>query len=102
MLTLSDRDLSPKTLEASGRTGSQFTKYLADSGLPEDTEGVDALNIRAFLAAETARTSAVSAHQHYRNLRVLFKWLAREEERLGPDPWRGSTRPRSPKRSRTC
>ncbi len=28
----------------------------------------------------------MSANQHYRNLRVLFKWLAREEERLGPDP----------------
>lgn len=86
MLTLSERDLSPRTLEVYARTGSQFTKYLADNGLPEDTEGVDAPHIRAFLAAETARTSAVSANQHYRNLRVLFKWLAREGERLGPDP----------------
>ena len=86
MLTLSERDLSPKTLEAYGRTGTQFTNYLADNGLPEDTEGIEALHIRAFLAAETPRTSAVSAHQHYRNLRVMFKWLAREEERLAPDP----------------
>jgi hypothetical protein len=40
--------------------------------------------LRAFLAAETERTSAVSAHQHYRNLRVLFRWLAREGEREAP------------------
>jgi site-specific recombinase XerD len=86
MLTLSERDLSAKTLEAYARTGAQFTRYLADNGLPDDTEGIDAPHIRAFLAAETGRTSAVSANQHYRNLRVLFKWLAREGERLGPDP----------------
>jgi site-specific recombinase XerD len=86
MLTLSERDLSPRTLEAYARTGTQFTRYLADNGLPDDTEGIDAAHIRAFLAAETARTSAVSAHQHYRNLRVLFKWLAREDERTAPDP----------------
>ena len=61
------------------RTGDQFTRYLADNDLPDDTEGIDAPHIRAFLAAETRRTSAVSANQHYRNLRVIFKWLAREE-----------------------
>jgi site-specific recombinase XerC len=58
MLTLSERGLSPKTLEAYGRTGTQFTKYLADNGLPDDRAGVDALHIRAFLAAEAARLSA--------------------------------------------
>jgi site-specific recombinase XerD len=86
MLTLSERDLSPRTLEVYERTGAQFTKYLTENGLPDDTEGIDATHIRAFLAAETRRTSAVSASQHHRNLRVIFKWLAREEERLGPDP----------------
>lgn len=86
MLTLSERQLSPKTLEAYSRTGAQFVRYLADNDLPDDTEGIDAVSIRAFIAAETDRTSAVSAHQHYRNLRVLFKWLAREGERIGPDP----------------
>ena len=86
MLTLAERDLSPRTLEVYERTGAEFTRYLADNSLPDDTEDIAAAHIRAFLAAETTRTSAVSANQHYRNLRVLFKWLAREEERLGPDP----------------
>ena len=84
--SLDDRDLSERTLEAYGRTGKQFTAWLAREGLPGDTEGIDAPHIRAFLAAETERTSAVSSHQHYRNLRVLFKWLAKEGERLAPDP----------------
>lgn len=81
-----DQKVSPKTLEIYRRTGRQFTEWLDREGLPADTEGTDAAHIRAFLAAETARTSAISAHQHYRNLRVLFRWLAREGEREAPDP----------------
>jgi site-specific recombinase XerD len=85
-LNLAERDLSSRTLECYLRTGRQLVAYLERNGLPADTEGVDAPHLRAFLAAETARTSAVSAHQHFRNLRVMFKWLAREGERTGPDP----------------
>lgn len=85
-LTLAERNLSPRTLEVYARTGTQFAAWLHDNSLPEDTEGIDAPHIRAFLAAEVERTSAVSAHQHFRNLRVLFKWLAREGERMSPNP----------------
>jgi site-specific recombinase XerD len=86
ILSLEERQLSVRTVEAYRRTLTQFTGYLAEHGLPADTEGVDAPHIRAFLAAEAKRTSAVSAHQHFRNLRVLFKWLVKEGERTGPDP----------------
>lgn len=85
-LSLEDRGLSPRTVEVYLRTGNQFTAWLASNGHPVDTEGVDAPHIRAFLSAERERTSAVSAHQHYRNLCVMWKWLAREGERTGPDP----------------
>lgn len=85
-LSLAERDLSPKTREVYMRTGAQLTAWLEKQGLPADTEGIDAPHLRAFLAAETERTSAVSAHQHYRNLRVLFRWLAREGERQAPNP----------------
>jgi len=85
-LSLAERDLSSRTLECYLRTGQQLVAYLEANGLPADTEGIDAPHLRAFLAAETARTSAVSAHQHFRNLRVLMKWLAREGERTSPDP----------------
>jgi site-specific recombinase XerD len=85
-LSLTERELSPKTIEVYMRTGTQFAAWLAKEGLPADTEGIDAPHIRAFLAAETARTSAISSHQHFRNLRVLFRWLAKEDERTGPNP----------------
>ena len=28
----------------------------------------------------------MSAHQHYRNLKVMWKWIIREGERQSPDP----------------
>lgn len=85
-LSLEERNLSARTIQAYQRTLTQFTAYLAKHDLPTDTECIDAPHIRAFLAAETARTSAESAHLHYRNLRVLFKWLVTEGERNAPDP----------------
>ena len=84
--SLEERQLSPKTIEVYMRTGAQLAAWLAAAGLPTDIEGIDAAHLRTFLAAEAERTSAVSAHQHFRNLRVLFRWLAKEGERAAPDP----------------
>ncbi len=52
-LTLSERDLSSETLEVYERMGAQFTRFLTDNGLLDDTESIGAPHIRAFLAAET-------------------------------------------------
>jgi len=86
-LSLDDeRQLSPNTQAVYLRTVRLFAAWLTGRGLPSGTEGIEAAHIRAFLAYEAQRTSAISAHQHYRNLRVFFKWLAREGERQAPDP----------------
>jgi site-specific recombinase XerD len=85
-LSLSERDLSANTLAVYLRTGRLFTQWLTAQGLPVTTEAVTAGHVRAFLAYEAKRTSPISAHQHFRNLRVLFRWLAREGERQAPDP----------------
>jgi site-specific recombinase XerD len=63
-----------------------FHAFLAKQGMPSDIERVDAEHVRAFLLAEEQRTSAASAAVHFRNLRVFFGWLAREEERSSPNP----------------
>lgn len=85
-LSLSERDLSPKTIEVYLRTGTQLAAWLERNGLPDRVGEIEAKHLRAFIAAETERTSAISAHQHFRNLRVLFRWLVREEEIDGPSP----------------
>src|SRR5258708_1621601 len=86
LYSLDGRQLSPRTIEIHKRTITALAAYLKAEGFPDDTEGVDAPHLRAFLAYEAGRTSAISAHQHYRNLCVLFKWLIKEQERIGPNP----------------
>lgn len=85
-LSLAERDLSPKTVEVYKRTGQQLAAWLAAQALPDRVGEIRAAHLRAFIAAETERTSAVSSHQHFRNLRVLFKWLVTEDEMPGPSP----------------
>jgi site-specific recombinase XerD len=75
-----------------------FTSWLAEQGLPADTEGTTAGHVQAFLASEAARSSrrapkgkdrAISPESvsvHERNLRQFFKWAAAEGELAGPDP----------------
>jgi len=84
--SLAARDLSARTQEVYERTGRQLTEWLAGKGYPSDTEGIDGSHLREFLDAEKERTSAVSAHQHYRNLKVIWKWIIKENERQSPDP----------------
>ena len=100
-LSLEDRQLSAKTREVYLRTGRQFAAWLEAQGLPADTEGVGPGHIRAFLAAEAGRTSAISAHQHFRNLRVFFKWLAREGEREAPNPMERVDAPKTSRKVKT-
>ena len=64
-LSLAERDLSPKTREVYLCIGGPLVAWLQGQGLPADSSGTDPPRLRAFLAAETERTSAVSAHQHY-------------------------------------
>ena len=61
--------------------------FLDAQGMPSDVEGLGAEHLRSFLLAEERRTSAVSAAVHFRNLRVYFGWLVREEERAARARW---------------
>jgi site-specific recombinase XerD len=97
-LSLQEANKSPKTITSYLGSGQRLISYLRDHGMPGDTEGIDAPHLRAFLKAEMDRTSAVSARVHYRNLRVLFGWLEREEERLAPNPMRRVDPPSAPRK----
>ena len=77
---------SPRTVRSYLDSVKALYAYLTAQDMPSDIEGVDAEHVRAFLLAEEERTSAVSAAVHFRNLRVFFGWLAREEERSNPNP----------------
>lgn len=80
-----------------GYSGS--VRYLCRWAGDAATTGITTQDLRAFLAAELARGAPASAATHYRNLRVFFAWLAREEPSLVPvSPMTGVDRPGVPRR----
>jgi site-specific recombinase XerD len=85
-LALEAASKSNRTIRSYLDSVKNLYAFLVDQQMPSDVEGVDAAHIRAFLLAEERRTSPVSAAVHFRNLRVFFGWLAREEERSNPNP----------------
>jgi site-specific recombinase XerD len=95
-LSLQAANKSPKTIVSYTGSVRQLVKFLEAEGMPTDSEGIGAKHVRAFLAAELDRTSAVSAQIHYRNLRVFFGWLTREGERTGPDLMTSVDKPEVP------
>jgi site-specific recombinase XerD len=97
-LSLQESNRSPKTVLSCLGTAERLVRYLKDHDMPDDTEGIDAPHLRAFLLGEAERTSPVSAAVHFRNLRVMFNWLEREGERTGPNPMTRVDEPKAPRK----
>jgi site-specific recombinase XerD len=68
--------------------------FLREHEVTAEVQSVGPDDVRAFLAASAAATSAGNAHKHFRNLRVFFNWLAAEEERAGSSPLAGLDPPK--------
>jgi site-specific recombinase XerD len=99
-LSLEAAAKSPRTIRSYTDSVRALHAFLTRHSMPADTEGVDATHIRGFLLAEEHRTSAASAAVHFRNLRVFFGWLAREEERSSPNPLDHVEAPKVPKKAK--
>ena len=85
-LSLEAAGKSPRTVRSYTDSVRALCVFLDAQGMPSDVEGVAADHLRAFLLAEERRTSAPSAAVHFRNLRMFFGWLVREDERTAPSP----------------
>lgn len=99
-LALEAAGKSPKTVRSYTDSVKALGAFLASQGMPTDIDGVSAEHLRAFLLSEERRTSPVSAAVHYRNLRVFFGWLIREEERSGPNPMERVDKPKVTKKAK--
>jgi site-specific recombinase XerD len=99
-LSLEAASKSPKTVRSYTDSVKALCAFLDAQGMPSDVEGVGAEHLRAFLLAEERRTSAVSAAVHFRNLRVFFGWLVREEERPAPSPMDRVDKPKVSKKAK--
>jgi site-specific recombinase XerD len=99
-LALEAAHKSPKTVRSYTDSAKALCVFLATREMPTDVDSVDAEHLRAFLLSEEKRTSAVSAAVHFRNLRVFFGWLAREDERSSPNPMDRVDKPKVSKKAK--
>jgi site-specific recombinase XerD len=81
ILALQSENKSPYTI----RSYADSVRALARHAGPGASTDISTEEIRAFLAAEFDRIAPASVAVHYRNLRVFFGWLAREEPSLMPE-----------------
>jgi integrase/recombinase XerD len=99
-LALEAADKSALTVRSYTDSARAFASWLEAQGLPGDVREIGAEHVRAFLAAETDRTSPGSAAVHFRNLRVFWNWLVAEGEHPGPSPMRSVAAPVVPVKRR--
>jgi site-specific recombinase XerD len=99
-LALEAAGKSPRTVRSYTDSVKALAAFLDAQGMPTGVEEVEADHLRAFLLSEERRTSAVSAAVHFRNLRVFFGWLVREEERPAPSPMDRVDKPKVSKKAK--
>jgi site-specific recombinase XerD len=85
LLHLKARNLSPMTVKAYRAAALGLAAFLRSSGMPTDVEAIAGEHIETYLASEVATKAAATAHQRYRGLKQLFKWL-RSQGDIGTDP----------------
>lgn len=86
--SLRQRDLSENTQRIYRRAVQGLAKFLAtyepqDENAPPAPDDLDEIrreHIEAYIIDFRERTSAGSAHQHFRSLRAFFNWAVDEEE----------------------
>jgi site-specific recombinase XerD len=85
LLHLKARNLSPMTVKAYRAAAVGLAGFLRSRGMPVDVEAITGEHIETYLAAEIETKAAATAHQRYRGLKQLFKWL-RAQGDIGTDP----------------
>lgn len=95
--SLRSRNLSGNTIRIYSNAAEKFGAFLLDAEngytppvdeetgkvgrpAPTDLDEIHREHVEAYITATIKRTSAVNAHQHYRCLKTMFKWLVEEEE----------------------
>jgi site-specific recombinase XerD len=85
-LALDQEEKAPGTIRSYTDTVRKTAEWLTANDRPAGVEDITPEDLRAFLAARKAETSAGNAAKEYRNLSVFFRWCVLEEERTAPSP----------------
>src|SRR5262245_33746373 len=71
---------SEATISAYRAAADGLDQFLASQGMPREPGHVAREHVEAYIAEQLASRSAATAHQRYRSLLQLFKWLLEEGE----------------------
>ncbi|WP_026316493.1 phage integrase N-terminal SAM-like domain-containing protein [Actinokineospora enzanensis] len=77
--SLASKGRSEHTIGGYLRTARRWARWLEDQGYDVDPNGVTTFHVELFIVGIIKATSAANAAHHYRNLRVLFKWLVKRK-----------------------
>ncbi|MDH2424861.1 tyrosine-type recombinase/integrase [Sphaerisporangium sp. TRM90804] len=116
-LALTAANRSKGTITSYLLTGRQFCDYLDEHDMPNTVEGVQAEHLRSYLSVKLngcwipgaepddepepcgcsiAQSSPGDTAKHFRNLRVMFRWLVAEGERHSANPMANVDQPKVP------
>lgn len=73
-------NVSPRTRQTYLESASQFARFLADQGMPQDVTNIKREHVEAFIAHLLDRWKPATANNRFRGLQSFFKWLAEEGE----------------------
>lgn len=74
------KNLSPRTQETYTEVVRQFTKHLAEHGMPHEVANIRREHIEAFISDLLGRWKPATANNRLRGLQTFFKWLTEEGE----------------------
>jgi site-specific recombinase XerD len=73
-------NLSPRTTQTYTEAASQFARFLAQTGMPQDVANIRREHVEAFITHLLGRFKPATANNRFRGLQSFFKWLAEEGE----------------------
>lgn len=78
--SLRAENLSPRTQESYLESVNQFSRFLADAGMPTDVANIKREHVEAFIAGLLDRWRPATANNRFRGLQRFFGWLVEEGE----------------------
>ena len=84
---------SSKTIFSYRLAVNQLIEFLAEQGLPTDSDKIQKKHVEKFLAHFQETRASATVRQRYASLKQFFKWAAAEEE-IREDPMERITPPR--------
>ena len=78
--SLRAQNLSPRTIDSYVEAATLLDRFLAEQGMPRDVTSINREYLEAFISHLLETRAPATAHNRYRGLSALFRWLLDEGE----------------------